>query len=212
MRDAIDTADVDTLSALVAADPALADADIAFGPNGKNVVPPLHYVCDVVFRRLVTGEQALAMANVLLDAGVDPDRAYAKSGDTFLIAAASLGAELVGLRLVEAGADVTRRGLFGATALHWCAIMGLERLGAALAAHSGAELELRDTQYDCTPLEWALHGWIEGTNGYKEGIPGTTRALVERGAVVPPRALENLAAEADVPMRQALAPGAAGPS
>ena len=59
-------------------------------------MPPLHFVCDAVFRRLVTQEQALAMANVLLEAGVDADRVYAESGDTFLIAAASLGAERVG--------------------------------------------------------------------------------------------------------------------
>ena len=122
IRAVIEAGDADALESLVAADSALVDADVTFGPAGKHAVPPLHYVCDAVFRELATQEQALAMANVLLDAGVDPERSYARSGDTFLIAAASLGAELVGLRLVEAGVDVTPRGLFGATALHWAAI------------------------------------------------------------------------------------------
>lgn len=85
---------------------------------------PLHYVCDLVFRGLVGQEQALELADVLLAAGVDVDLAYARSADTFLIAAASLGAEDVASRLVERGADVTRRGLFGAPALHWAALMG----------------------------------------------------------------------------------------
>ena len=69
-------------------------------------MPPLHFVGDAVFRGLASQDAALAMADVLLEAGVDPDRAYARSGDTFLISAASLGAQAVGLRLVERGAAV----------------------------------------------------------------------------------------------------------
>lgn len=209
MRAAIEAADADALRALVAADPALADANVTWGPGGKNAVPPLHFVCDAVFRGLATQEQALAMANVLLDAGVDPERSYAKSGDTFLIAAASLGAEGVGERLVELGVDVAGRGLFGATALHWAALMGLDRLARVLV-EAGAELERVDTRYDCTPLQWALHGWTEGTNGRREGIPSVARVLVEHGALVPPDAAASLTAAADAPMREALAAGRSG--
>ena len=203
IRIAIEAADADALRALVAADPALAAENVTWGEGGKNVVPPLHFVCDAVFRGLATQDQALAMADVLLDAGVDPDLAYARSGDTFLIAAASLGAESVGLRLLERGADVARRGLFGATALHWAALMGLDRLTRALAA-AGTELELADTRYDCTPLEWALHGWTEGTSGQRDGIPRAARALVELGARVPPNAAEELTEDSDAEMRAAL--------
>ena len=163
----------------------------------------MHFVCDAVFRGLATQGQALAMANVLLGAGVDLERSYARSGDSFLIAAASLGAESVGCRLVELGADVARRGLFGATALHWAAFMGLKHLARAII-EVGAELELVDTRYDGTPLEWALHGWKEGTNGNRDGIPGVAEALVEHGARVPPVAADSLAGDADVAMRQAL--------
>jgi len=203
IRSAIEAADADALETLVAAEPALADADIRFGENDKNVVPPLHYVCDVVFRKLVTQEQGLALADVLLEAGVDPERAYAKSGDTFLIAAASLGAERVGERLVDRGADVTPRGLFGATALHWSAIMGLDGLARELI-RAGAELELADDEYDCTPLQWALHGWTAGTNGRREGLPLVAGVLVEAGARVPQDAAAELAKESDGPMRAAL--------
>jgi len=203
VREAIEAGDVDALSALVGADPTLAEADVAFGPGGRNRVPPLHYVCDVVFRRLPGREASVELANVLLEAGVDPDRAYARSGDTYLIAAASLGAEEVGLRLVELGADVRPRGLFGATALHWAAHMGLERLAAALL-DAGAELELADARYGCTPLEWTLHAWSERGAGRREGLPIVARLLRERGARVPPEATASLDGEADAPMRRAL--------
>ncbi|MEM7306579.1 MAG: hypothetical protein AAF682_07910 [Planctomycetota bacterium] len=204
IRASIESADADALRSLVEADPRLADADVAWGEGGKNVVPPLHFVCDAVFRGLADQEQALAMADVLLAAGVDPARAYAKSGDTFLIAAASLGAQSVGLRLVARGVDVGARGLFGATALHWSAIMGLDRLAGALLA-AGAELELLDEQYDCTPLQWALHGWSEGTNGDRDGIPRVARVLVGAGARVPAGAVDGLTGAADAALRDALA-------
>lgn len=200
----IEAGDVATLRALVAADPDCARANVASGEGGKNVFPPLHLVCDALFRRLVDDETALALADVLLAAGEDPDRAYAKSGDTFLISAASLGAERVGLRLAELDADVHARGLFGATALHWAAIMGLVELARALVDR-GSPLELRDERYDCTPLEWTLHGWEEGTAGRRDGLPLVARLLVERGARVPADAATRLSSEADEPMRRARA-------
>lgn len=210
IRDAIEAADATALRALLAAEPRLADADVRFGENDKHAVPPLHYVCDVVFRGLATQEQALAMADVLLEAGVDPARSYAKSGDTFLIAAASLGAEGVGLRLVERGVAVTPRGLFGAVALHWAALMGLERLARALL-DAGAELEPVDSRYDRTPLQWALHAWNEGTSGRREGLPPVASLFVERGARVPASALAALTKDSDAPMRAALSGGSPRP-
>ena len=196
IRKAIESSDSTALHALVTSDPQLADADVVFGEDGKNRVPPLHYVCDVVFRKLATQDEGLAMANVLLEAGVDVDRHYAKSGDTFLIAAASLGAERVGLRLVELGADVTRRGLFGATALHWAAFMGLDELAAPLV-EARSEIELRDTRYDRTPLQWALYGWTDGPIGRRAGIPSVLRTLVQRGAQVAPDVIDRFVSAAD---------------
>jgi hypothetical protein len=203
IRIAIEAADVDALRAQVAADNALADADVLWGGDQDVLLPPLHLVCDAVFRRLATQEQALAMADVLLESGVDPDRSYAKSGDSFLITAASLGAEKVGTRLVEVGADVTRRGLFDATALHWAAFMGLDALALALVKR-GSDLELADAQYDCTPLQWGLHAWTDGTNGYRDGLPRVARVLVEHGARVPSDALGELTKDTDAVMRESL--------
>jgi ankyrin repeat protein len=175
-RDAIESGSLEQLRALLDADPSLARRNIEWGPNNKNVVPPLHYCCDVVFRKLATQEQAASMADALIEAGADIHESYAKSGDTFLISAASLGAELIGLRLVELGADVHAQGLFGATALHWSAFMGLPRLVAALV-EAGAPTDLPDKNYGSTPLGWAQHAWAEGCNGYHDQVPACAMRL-----------------------------------
>lgn len=184
VRDAIEAGDSAALAELVAERKERATDPVTWGPDDKNVVPPLHFVCDAKFRRLVTDGQALALAEVLLAAGVDANLAYARSGDTFLIAAASLGAEKVGLRLLEAGAAVEPRGLFGATALHWAANMGLPILAEALVA-GGAGVEVRDTKYHCTPIEWGIHAWREGTQGDRRRLPDVARLLLRHGARFP---------------------------
>ncbi|MEM9382228.1 MAG: hypothetical protein AAGB93_19895 [Planctomycetota bacterium] len=142
------------------------------------------------------------MSDVVREA-IEAGDADARSGDTFLIAAASLGAEAVGLRLLERGVDVGRRGLFGATALHWAANMGLDALASALldadAAHG-----LRDERYDCTPLEWGIHARRTGTKGDRDGVARTARVLVDLGAEVPSDASGEVSSAADAPMRAAL--------
>ena len=185
VRAAIEAGDAVQLAARVAEAPDRATSDLAWydpKPDKTYRVPPLHYVCHVVFDKQVTPERALAMAKVLLNAGEDPGRVFAEtSGDTFLISAASLGVEDVGLELVARGATVDLRGTFGATALHWCAFMGLPRLAAA-CLDAGANIELRDKQNESTPLQWAVYAWSNGTNGNRAAIPATVRVLVERGA------------------------------
>lgn len=206
VKQAIEDGDAEGLARLVGADPALASAQVSWGPDGKNRVPPLHFVCDAVFRKLCDQRAGLAMAEVLIGAGVDVHEVYAKSGDHFLIAAASLGAELVGVRLVEEGVDVHQRGLFGATALHWAAFMGLPDLVRSLCAR-GAPLELHDEKYDCTPLQWAVHAWTDGTNGFRERIPVACATLRRHGATVPSSAGAALTDPKDAALRSALGLG-----
>jgi ankyrin repeat protein len=74
--------------------------------------------------------------------------------------------------LLERGANVNAKAVFGGTALHWAAIQGHRDTVAFLLAH-GAELTARDAKFDATPEEWAaegghdeirslLHGWDSG--------------------------------------------------
>ena len=114
-------------------------------------------------------------------AGADVDARHEYHGDTPLIAAASLLVEDVGLRLVEAGADVSVRGLFGATALHWSAMHGLARLAGALIS-AGADIRRSDSEHDGSPLGWAVHGWKENKPGVPRTQPDVARLLVAAGA------------------------------
>lgn len=59
--------------------------------------------------------------------------------------------------LLEKGADINCRGFFGAPGLHWAVINGHKPMVEFLIAN-GADLALRDTQFNSTPLGWALEG------------------------------------------------------
>jgi ankyrin repeat protein len=59
--------------------------------------------------------------------------------------------------LLEKGADIDCCGFFGAPGLHWAAINGHKAMVEFLIAH-GADLHIRDTQFNATPLGWALEG------------------------------------------------------
>ena len=189
MRTIIQAGDVPGLRAELDRDPAMASREVRFGPENQHSVPPLHLVCDAVFERRIDGATALEMAELLLGAGVDPNLAFAKSGDTFLISAASLGAESVGLCLLDAGAKVEARGLFGATALHWAAMMGLGEFVVALVDRA-SPMDQKADRYQCTPLDWALNAWSQA--GSDRLVLGrVVRALVSAGSPVSAEAIEQ---------------------
>src|SRR6516162_9205318 len=121
----------------------------------------------MLFEGTLPQGKEIPLVNVLLDAGADLDfqrsREDRKKGDTPLIGAASLGAEDVGLMLLDAGARPDLRGLFGETALHWAALFGEDRLAARLIECS--DLNLKDEKYGSSPLGWAIHGWPNPPDG-----------------------------------------------
>ncbi len=59
--------------------------------------------------------------------------------------------------LLERGADVNAKGVFGGTGLHWAAINGHKDTVSFLVAH-GADVTLRDAKFDSTPEGWAAEG------------------------------------------------------
>jgi hypothetical protein len=79
--------------------------------------------------------------------------------------AASLGAEEVALKLLDAGAKPGLRGGFGETALHWAALLGKDRLACRLI--EGTDLNLTDERYKSSPLGWAIHGLCNPPAGNK---------------------------------------------
>lgn len=207
VKTALESGDAAALRSLLSNHPDRADELIVWGENGKNRTHPLHYVCDMLFNGTLPEGREMALVEALLDAGADVDFQLDAKRDTPLIGAASLHAEDVGIRLIEAGARPDATGGFGETALHWAAHEGLERLAGRLIA-AGAPLEVHDLNWNATPLGWALHGWAQGANpgktGSAVGHAGVVARLVSAGAAVDPGSLQDPKVRADPVMLAAL--------
>jgi hypothetical protein len=130
-----------------------------------------------------------SLVEALIGAGADVDFQPSPRTDTPLIGAASLGAEDVGLALLDAGANPRIRGIFGETALHWAALLGEDRMGARLI--EGSDLDLKDEKYNSPPLEWAIHGRRNPPAGNQGRQCEVAARLVLAGATVDPRWLES---------------------
>jgi Ankyrin repeats (3 copies) len=200
---AIEAGDADSLRGLLAANPELANELIRWGKKGNILTHPLHYVSDVVFDGTLGRERAVPLIEALLEAGADPNH-QAANGETPLIGAASLGAEDIGLRLLDARARVESRGIFEATALHWASMLGLKRLVGRLI-EMGAELNRADTQYGSPPVGWAIHGYFDSAPAkHPANHVEVVRLLVVAGAEVRPEWVADEKVRADAAMLAAL--------
>ena len=81
----------------------------------------------MLFENTLQKGRELPLLEVLIQAGANVDFQQNGKGGTPLIGAASLGAEEVGLKLLDAGAQAEIHGLFAETALHWAALLGAIR-------------------------------------------------------------------------------------
>jgi ankyrin repeat protein len=119
---------------------------IRWGKNERCLTHPLHFVSDMLFDGSLQWGKELPLIEALVQAGADLNfqraREDGRKSDSPLIGASSLGAEEVGLRLLDAGARPELRGLFRETALHWAALLGEDRLVERLI--EGADLNLKD--------------------------------------------------------------------
>ncbi len=212
VKTAIRSGDAGALRGLLAEDPSRANALIVWGDNRGDgnciLTHPLHYVCDMLFEGTLPMGRELPLIEALIEAGADLD--FQRDGrrgknDTPLIGAASLGAEEVGLRLLDAGARPERRGMFGETALHWAALLGEDRLAGRLMA--GSDVNLRDEKYKSTPLGWAIHGWRNPPAGNRGRQREVVALLVGAGAEVEAEWLESEEVRGDVEMLAALRGG-----
>jgi ankyrin repeat protein len=157
----ISSNDHEQLRKILADDPNLVNEGVVLGNNNFKKGHPLHRICDAVFAKKITDEQAIEIAKIFLEFGADID-GYKSSGDnnTPLIAAASLHAEKLGIFYIEQGVDVFYAAPNDrATALHWAAFCGKDKLVAKLIG-KGADLNQRDTKYNGTPMDWAIHTLI----------------------------------------------------
>jgi hypothetical protein len=154
--------------------------------------------------RLEKGKE-LPLVHALIGARADLNFQRDGKGDTPLKGAASLGAEDVGIALIDAGADPALVGIFSETALHWAALLGEERLAARLIAISHLpHLDLKDGEYHSPPLGWAVHGRQNPPKGTRGKQCEVAALLVQARASVDPEWLESEGVRADPPMLAAL--------
>ena len=188
-KTAIETGDAAALRRLLADIPARADELIRWGKDCRIATHPLHYISDMLFEGKLQKGRELPLLEVLIEAGADVDFQRNGEGDTPLIGAASLGAEEVGLRLLNAGAKPGLRGLFGETALHWAALLAEDRLAERLIEN--VDPNLKDKKYKSSSLGWAVHGWCNPPAGNHGRQLEVVRLLVAAGATVEPEWMES---------------------
>jgi hypothetical protein len=199
VKAAIDSGDPHALRRLLFEDSSQANDLISWG---KCLTHPLHYISDMLFTGSLQKGKELSLVDALIGAGADLNFNRDGNSETPLIGAASLGAEDVGLRLLDAGARPDVRGMFGETALHWAALLGENRLVARLIPTS--DLNLKDEKYHSPPLGWAIHGWTDPPAGNHGRQREVVTLLVTAGASVHPEWLESEKVRADPAMLAAL--------
>lgn len=195
VKAAIDNGDLTALRRLLSEDSSRANELIRWG---KCLTHPLHYVSDMLFGGTLQRGKELPLVEALIQAGADINSNKDGKSETPLIGAASLGAEDVGLCLLEAGARPELRGLFGETALHWAAMLGEDRLIARLIP--GSDLDLKDEKYNSSPLGWAIHGCCNPPAGNHGRQREVVALLLTAGAKVEPEWLEAEKVQADAPI------------
>ncbi len=177
----IERGDVDAIRGALESEPALANRTIRWFLNQDNESDPLHYVSDCFGHGWLTNGKEGEIAKLLLAHGAAIDGT--ESRESPLIASASVGAEKVSRVLVEAGAALEMTSVFGSRALHWAAWIGTPSTVELLVAHD-ADMEARCSEFEATPLFWAVHGY--GPNGPKQKKDqiGAARILIQAGASV----------------------------
>ena len=87
--------------------------------------------------------------------------------------------------MLDCGWPIDARGQHGATSLHWAGFHGHLEI-ARLLLDRGAPLELLDSNYQGTPLSWAIYGSVHGWRCRTGNYPAVVQALLDAGAKVPP--------------------------
>ena len=158
MKVLVNHRDYDAIEQTLIADPRLANEGWSLHDHSATTAHPLHRICDGVFMKNYSDEEAVHLASIFLKHGAHINGNNPPPGsDTPLIAAASLNADKLALYYISNGADINHPGTHGGTALHWAAWCGrpvvVERL-----LQAGASINPLCTDFQSTPLFWAVHG------------------------------------------------------
>jgi len=116
----------------------------------------------------------------------DPDlmrRVSARDRGRIVSAAQANNAAAVRL-MVSAGWPLDARGQHGATALHWAAFHGNAYMVRQILGQN-PPLEVKDHDFNGTPLGWAIHGSLHGSHARSGDYGGVVAALLDAGAKAP---------------------------
>ncbi|HZI53978.1 MAG TPA: ankyrin repeat domain-containing protein [Chitinophagaceae bacterium] len=185
MKALIENKDYEGIRRSLANNPELANEGITIPFDNKCTTSahPLHRICDAVFAKKITDEEAIEIAKIFLSNGANINGSVLKiHEDTPLLAAASLHAEQLGMFYIDHGADIDYADRQdGASALHWAAYCGREKLVEKLIQKNAA-IDRRDKSHDSTPLGWAIYPLITGDKTNKHHQVSCIKLLLRSGA------------------------------
>lgn len=186
----IEQKDADGLRKALAYKPKLANEGITIPYElfCRTKAHPLHRICDAVFAKKMTDEEAITLAKVFLEFGADIN---GYNDGSPLLAAASLHAEQLGIFYIDNGADINITDVNdNASALHWAAFCGRDKLVDKLIK-SNAVFDKPDRTYQSTPLGWAIHCLSSNDEGNLHNQLACIKLLIQAGADI-----EKLSVEA----------------
>lgn len=185
----IEQKDADGLRKALAENPNLANEGITIPHDFfcNTNAHPLHRICDAVFARKLTDEEAIKLAKILLEYGADIN---GYNDGSPLLAAASLHAEQLGIFYIDKGADINITDESdNASALHWAAFCGRDKLVDKLIK-SKAAIDERDKTHGSTPLGWAVHCLSSNDEGNHHKQLACIKLLIQSGADINKLSLE----------------------
>jgi hypothetical protein len=180
-RTFIETKNYAALGEQLSNNPKLANEGIPFDEVNTAKAHPLHRICDSVFAEKITDEEGIQIARIFLQHGARINGDHDNGGETPLIAAASLHAEQLGIFYIRQGADINFMAPKGASALHWAAYTGRDKLAKELIDENAA-VDSRDNSHSATPIGWAVHLLKTGNEFHKYRQVKCIKLLLEAGA------------------------------
>jgi ankyrin repeat protein len=182
VKEFIDNLDYEGIRNLLSKNPDMANEGIAFDEMNTTKAHPLHRICDGVFSKKYSDEEAIQLAKIFLEFGANIDGyPLVEKHDTPLIAAASLRSDKVALLYIENGANVHHPGCSGGTALHWAAWCGRDIVVKRLIREN-ADVNKKCIDYRSTPLFWAVHGYLFGGKDNRHNQIECVKLLLQAGS------------------------------
>jgi uncharacterized protein len=184
IKELIENKNYEGLRRFLAENPRLANEGIEIPCNRGSGAKahPLHRICDAIFSKRITDEEGIELATIFLEYGANINGEEKK--DTPLVAAASLHAEKLGIFYIERGADIHYADRHdGATALHWAAYCGRDKLVERLI-QCGAAIDQADRSYGATPVGWAVQPLTENDQSNTWHQVSCIKMLLAAGSVI----------------------------